>query len=29
MNVGSIVLLKQAGKLIRAKVIDIDKEFVT
>ena len=29
MKVGSIVLLKQAGKLIRAIVIDIDTEFVT
>ena len=27
MKVGSIVLLKQAGKLIRAIVIDIDTEL--
>ena len=29
MKIGDLVLLKQAGKLIRAVVISIDTEFVT
>ena len=29
MKIGDLILLKQAGKLIRCVIIDIDTEFVT